>query len=381
MIKCIKLYDKKTIFIIFMYNNFGRFEMPKYKNFLEYFDVNYSEILMDILTDYLPFHFVNNYGSEIDINDVQCKVDSVTTEQIIFTKSEQNKVEFDSHIRVKYHLFLNERLVGNRGKINYFIIHWSGNFRKGFKTKNNKVEMLDRKPFVQTLTNKLVHVISKDKQESYATKFLKKYCPEALKEPMALPIGKMLKKAKLKHYFAPLEDGAFGKIYFSDDVAKYYCDEDGGLVEGLVKRGTILVSDSKAADRGELPFRNTMIHEMVHWYYHSNFFELRQLLNNELTCAVCFRKEEDYGDDEIRWMESQARTITPKILMPEKMFLKKFHEYFDEEANIAKSLAENFNKEHKNTDRLISIIKSLSIFFKVSKQSVKAARPRKIKRW
>ena len=68
-----------------------------------------------------------------------------------------------------------------------------------------------------------------------------------------------------------MEYGVFGKIYFSDDEADYY---NGQLIHGQVSRGTILVSDQKAYERGKKAFRNTIIHEAVHWFFHSNFLSL-----------------------------------------------------------------------------------------------------------
>ena len=39
------------------------------------------------------------------------------------------------------------------------------------------------------------------------------------------------------------------------------------------------------------------------------------------------RKDSEYEDDEIKWMESQAKSITPKILMPKKMFIRQYKEF------------------------------------------------------
>lgn len=340
--------------------------MKKYSTFKEYFYEKNLGNFIELFNAFLPNEYKRNQNI---LDEITCKIKHIRIKAIEFTKSELNKVEFDCYIRITYQLFNNGDQIYTDDETDGYIIHYSGNFIKGFKIKKKKIEKVDKQPFIEKLTKNLVPVITKDKMDQYASKFLKKYCPEALKTPMKLPLGDILTKAKLNCFFAPLEYDTFGKIYFCNDIADYY--DNGQLVHGMIPRGTILVSDQKAYERGKNPFRNTVIHELVHWFFHSNFFELRQLLDNKLTCAVCFKKESSEEDDEIKWMESQARSITPKILMPKKMFLKQYKIELKKEREIAKFLKTNFGKKSDYGDIEGAIISSLSEFFGVSKQSVK----------
>ena len=350
----------------------GLFAMQQYDSFKQYFNINYCKAVKEFFELFIPFQWANeNSIKPEDVESIFCDILDVQVQDIEFTKSEYNKVELNCYSRIKYDLFYNGERVFKHTKVVYTGgLHFAGNFRKGFQIKKKKDIIIENKPFKQKLTKKLVPVIDNDTKERYASRFLKEFCPKALTTPMALPIKDMLKKAGLEYYFAPLGHGIYGKIYFSDDHSEIYNDND-EIILAPVKRGTILVDKDKYEERGKFTLNNTLIHEMVHWFYHSNFFELRQLLNNELTCAVCFRKDSEYEDDEIKWMESQAKSITPKILMPKKMFIRQYKEFLRINKRIQKD--KWFGEVHPFTKEEIpsKVIIDLSHFFNVSKASVK----------
>lgn len=65
---------------------------------------------------------------------------------------------------------------------------------------------------------------------------------------------------------------------------------------------------------------NTIIHECVHLERYKMFFELMRLLSHECHFISC-QIVEIYGKDKTKstpldWIEWQANTIAPKILMP-----------------------------------------------------------------
>ena len=51
--------------------------------------------------------------------------------------------------------------------------------------------------------------------DSYATKLLKQFCPEALEKPMKFDVAEMLSNKGDKVYFAPLSEQVLGKTYFA----------------------------------------------------------------------------------------------------------------------------------------------------------------------
>lgn len=65
---------------------------------------------------------------------------------------------------------------------------------------------------------------------------------------------------------------------------------------------------------------NAIIHECVHWERYKMFFELMRLLSHECHFISC-QIVEIYGKDKTKstpldWIEWQANTLAPKILMP-----------------------------------------------------------------
>lgn len=174
------------------------------------------------------------------------------------------------------------------------------------------------------LTKYLVPYIYAKDLDKHAERFLEKYCPRALEEPMPLPIEEIVDSMGLTVYHAPLPDGIFGRTYFNDANVEVFanktCTE---TAERSICPGTILVNPDVFFMRNIGSTNNTVIHECVHWDKHYKFFELQKLLNPEIqaiSCAVVeeYKKKANQLEDELSWMEWQANALAPKILIPAK---------------------------------------------------------------
>lgn len=174
------------------------------------------------------------------------------------------------------------------------------------------------------LTKYLVPYIYAKDLDKHAERFLEKYCPHALEEPMPLPIEEIVDSMGLTVYHAPLPDGIFGRTYFNDASVEVFankaCTE---TAERSICPGTILVNPDVFFMRNIGSTNNTVIHECVHWDKHYKFFELQKLLNPEIqaiSCAVVeeYKKKANQLEDELSWMEWQANALAPKILIPAK---------------------------------------------------------------
>lgn len=162
------------------------------------------------------------------------------------------------------------------------------------------------------LTKYLVPYIYAKDLDKHAERFLEKYCPRALEEPMPLPIKEIVENMGLTVYHAPLPDGIFGRTYFNDATVEVYenkaCTE---TAEAAICPGTILVNPDVFFMRNIGSVNNTVIHECVHWDKHYKFFELQKLLNPDIqaiSCAVVeeYKKKSNQLEDELSWMEWQA---------------------------------------------------------------------------
>lgn len=339
--------------------------MSNYNNFIDYLNINYKSVIIKSLKLFLIKKKTKIDSKETVFDD--CKINSINVLGVNFKKSELEKVEFDCYFKANYTLVCNKKepfLEVSFTKT--FLCYFKGSFRNGFKLAKKEIEVNEEEIFEENLTKKLVPIISKDQMDNYATKFLKYFCCEALKEPTKLNLKRILNNKGIYYYFAPLVDNVYGKIYFTDDVALIY-DKKGQEKKTLVKRGTILLNKEKEKERGKGALRNTIVHEAVHWYFHGNYFELRQLLDKSLTCAVCYKADTIDNNKEIEWMERQARFLTPKILMPKKQVLEKYKEFSILLENEYKKVGKRVSKGYI----LQQIVGKVADFFGVSKISAK----------
>lgn len=340
--------------------------MSEYRSFTEYLQNNYKDVIEENL---IPF--ILSELSDITIDGVMhhfedVEVNNLRIRGVKYTKSEIDKVEFECLFTAEYLMTCNDVFppLVLEDQNNSFSCYFKGSFSSGFKLCDKEIELIDEEEFDQKLTNTLVPVIPKDKMDKYASKFLKYFCPEALKTPMKLDLKKMLNDKGVYYYKAPLGDKIFGKTFFAEDEADVY-DNENNVITMPVKKGTILINYDTGKKRKLGFLRNTIVHEAVHWFFHRNYFELRQLLDNSLTCAVCYRGELDYENEEIAWMERQARALSPKILMPKKQTIVKYKELTKEIDEEAKECG------WSRIEKWEQMIKRISSFFGVSIQLAK----------
>ena len=93
-----------------------------------------------------------------------------------------------------------------------------GTFEDGFKGKEKKIEEIEEGKD-EKLTSGLVPIINSNDLDKYATKFLKEFCPKALKEPT-----KLSKKGEQQKPVPPLKalltDKLFNLSRLADSVAQ-----------------------------------------------------------------------------------------------------------------------------------------------------------------
>ncbi|SHJ09431.1 ImmA/IrrE family metallo-endopeptidase [Propionispora hippei] len=302
---------------------------------------------------------------EATLSDVEVKL-------VDITDSEGNEIFFD--VVVSAEIEIAETVKRNRetdGIEQWFRISCSAELEDGFRKfyisdihiynkYNNGKE--------NHLSEYLVPIIRKDQLDDVAEEFLKKYYPEALAKPMAVPAREVAKRMGIdvQEVHITKTCSVFGQTYFSDCEIQYY-DRDAGLYKPLnVKRGTILVDPNVYFMRNVGSMNNTIIHECVHWDLHKKFFELEKLYNKEarsISCQVQEGIRPERNRTPLDWMEWHANSLAPRILMPVKQTRQKIEEL------IAK------NKRVLQNDNIADIMESvvfeLSEFFEVSRIAAK----------
>lgn len=222
------------------------------------------------------------------------------------------------------------------------------------------------------LNGQLVPIIRKNQMDEEATKFLRKYCPEALEKPMALPVEDIAElKMNLNIDYVNIDEdyGTLGMMIFSKGVLELYDHDNAKYVPRMYDKGTLLVESNiiDVGNRGRERF--TIAHEIIHWYIHKPRFALMALKDKSLARASRCPKEKVYSPKTPEeWMEWQADNLAAAILMPAKMFRQKAME-LKSNYNIGSPLKNNMwlGFSPDMIDELI--IYELSRVFKVSQQA------------
>lgn len=221
----------------------------------------------------------------------------------------------------------------------------------------------------RSLSQNLVPYMYEEDVEKHAEDFLRKHCRKALLQPMQIPVEEIVAKLQMTLYYAPLEEGIFGKTYFGEEKVAIYAKgiAKGDIIEVMTTPGTMLINPDVYFIYNIGTANNTIIHECVHWDRHRRPFELQKLLNGNSTHISCEIIESYDGIPEdapaLKWMEWQANQLAPRILMPAEMTKKKLNEL------LHRYHAEYPNK--RNAELLELGINGLSVFFGVSNIAAK----------
>lgn len=188
----------------------------------------------------------------------------------------------------------------------------------------------------QAVSKNIVPILYKKDLEDEATAFLEKYCPEAIDKPMPIPIADIAAEMGLdvvEGYRITDDFSIFGEIYFSPGKAEVYDLFQCTKQEIEVRRGTVLIDAYTYWERNLGCVKNTIAHEVYHWYKHRMYAAIRYILYGKdyVACRcpsnMAYPGEEDEWTDEQR-MEWQANSMAPRILMPKKTFRMKVEELY-----------------------------------------------------
>lgn len=220
----------------------------------------------------------------------------------------------------------------------------------------------------QAVSSNIVPIIYKKDLDNVANEFLSEYFPEALEKPVSVPIADIAEKMGLKilqGYRISNDFSIFGEICFSDGQVEAYDLFKSQKYTLDVCRGTILIDAYTFWERNLGCVKNTIAHEVFHWYRHRMYAAIKQILRKEkLIACRCPTKEAYPSSDEV-WtdeqrMEWQANSIAPRILMPLNTFRQKVDELYS---------AYDYESSPIKPSVLTCIADELASFYGVSRQS------------
>lgn len=300
--------------------------MVQQRSFQKYVSEHHENDLFDAVMSFIPDNL-----NEIHLWSYNIDVDKLDEENITFDdmKVEQvfvngdtltNDIEFDVLVSGAIYFSKCDRHNDYEDScIAWFRINCRATIDGELKNfKVHEVKPYDKKQnrFQRRLSDALVPIIFSEDNEFEAEQFLNLYFPEAMEIPQRIDPLLIAEKMGLKVEYREIsEDGSvLGQIYFHDTV----------LNGKEIKAKTILIDSRVIETRGIGGLNNTIMHECVHWHKHRLAFELVRLFEPALS-NIAMTKEEFDGILEKNmtptdWMEKHASKITPKILMPKKMF-------------------------------------------------------------
>ena len=122
-------------------------------------------------------------------------------------------------------------------------------------------------------------IIGNDNLDSYADAYVTKVCSQALTEPMPLPVEDIINAEGLSVIQGVLSANhdIFGCCVIIDCNLDIYDHTTATYSSRSFKAGTIIVDPFLAKVYGDGFYRNTLMHEALHWYKDRKFFELRAI--------------------------------------------------------------------------------------------------------
>lgn len=346
----------------------------KYDTFAAYLeDVYYNQIFSKIKTYLYRNKECLNLSTSVVPNPSYVKLSDFQIMSVNFHESDIDKIKFKATI-------CTEIEISGQGRMDYesdytkcwLSIPFTAALKDGLQqVVIGCVSEYSKEIFraENALTKFLIPYIYAKDLDKHAEKFLEKYCPRALAEPMPLPIKEIVDAMGLIVYPAPLPDGIFGCTYFNGaNVEIYESMTSKEIVKTAIRPGTILVNPDVFFMRKIGSINNTIIHECVHWDKHFKFFELQKLLNPDIqaiSCAVIdeYNKESNQLENELSWMEWQANALAPKILIPAKTGKSKLTEILHR--------LRSSSHEFRDAQVMEHAISEFADFFNVSTTSAK----------
>ena len=200
--------------------------------------------------------------------------------------------------------------------------------------------------------------IPRDKYDDVAHEFLERYCPEALKDPMPVPIEEIAKTElglDVQYICLSEEQDTYGMTIFTDGNVEIYVPSEQLYETKFFKAKTVLIDPEVVKKTNIGCLNNTIAHECVHWFKHRLYYKIQNISLPKYAkfCKCRIDQLPEFSEKE-GIMEAQAIGIAPRILMPKSNFIEE---------------AEFFGVAY-GKDNSICISK-LANFFRVSKQSVK----------
>lgn len=305
-----------------------------------------------------------NYAENISLNHINVK-------SVSASDSPSSEITFEVIVEATIDIHYLDEYRYNEPKTlcKYYVVECNGDLDLKLNDFNiTTIKQADKThKFCRPLSDALIPYIRKDNIEKEAERFLQRYYPEALERRVSLDPFELAERMGLNIIFHTItnDHSVFGQIFFAETDAELYDNITDVKIHKHVIPGTIIVDPDATVHQTVGLCCNTIVHECVHWALHKKAFMLAQIYNEKLSQIKCKVTGDAVGfnGEDSRWMEWQANSLAPRILMPLKMFTLK--------------AKETINRLQKETGKqelcgiIEPVIEDLALYFGVSKLSAK----------
>lgn len=330
-------------------------------SFTQFLKKRFQNQLFDSVSDYVDENINHLDLHSFSVNNIdEYELEEIEIKQVYVDDRPEMSIAFDVLVEASIVVQEYDRHNDSDDRCyQWFRLCCEGDLKLGVsRFKVLEVDVYDKRKnysHKQSLSDQLVPILYKGDLERVAEDFLQRYFPLALDTPVAIEPTYIANKMGLTVQHCEITDDCsiFGQIYFADSSEK------------SVKSGTILIDPRVAYIRNLGALNNTIIHECVHWDIHRKAFELERTRNSELSNISTSLNPEKYHKERSAtdWMEWHAQALTPKILMPRKMF--------SQEAYLINKRLIDEEDSRDQLDVIERLIDELAVFFGVSRLAAK----------
>lgn len=331
--------------------------------FLEYVIENFHDLLSDSVEEYISENIDDIPWGGRDLEPDTAELFEIEGKRIIVANTPGTVISFDVVVEAEVNLSeVTHHHNDSDDCTQWFRITCSGDLEKGledFETGSVCVYRSDDNA-TDYLGDTLTPYLNGRQLDEAATGLLKRYYPEALKDPTLIDADILATRMGLtiEEKWLSLDGSVYGAMFFSA------CDVD-CLDEKSRKRqrchfnaGTVVVDPRPRI--GTLNY--TKVHECSHWELHRKWFLFQHLINRDICKIECSTRVDASMQDkrsETEWLEWQANSLAARILMPFKQFQMKTVSLIK---NYISDLSPNYEAEV-----LDFVIYDLAEFFGVSR--------------
>lgn len=230
-------------------------------------------MICDAITEYISEH---KHSLNISLRNIS-NIDKILSDDFDIkfatsTNGYELEIDFDVVVEAELEVYdyskKHERIENTS---QWFTCHCKGSLED--KLTNIKIQNVDEYSGIKhghdCLSDNFIPYVKPKDLDEMASKFLKKYYPNALLEPLKIDTRKLAQEMGLSVIERNItqDSSIFGQLYFEDCLASFY-DNDGKPTNESISKDTIVLDPCIYYLRDVGSVNHTIAHECVHREYH-----------------------------------------------------------------------------------------------------------------